>query len=96
VNDNEASPEYWINMAFSLQREGKPDKAQKYYEEALKLDPDIFEAWMNLGTIYDEMNNLDEAMACYKNAKNLNPSNAAIWYNLGLECISFLKFQRFS
>ena len=64
-------------MAFSLQREGKPDKAQKYYEEALKLDPDIFEAWMNLGTIYDEMNNLDEAMACYKNAKNLNPSNAA-------------------
>jgi tetratricopeptide (TPR) repeat protein len=49
VNDNYASPEYWINMVFSLQREGKPDKAQKYYEDVLKLDPENVAAIINLG-----------------------------------------------
>jgi tetratricopeptide (TPR) repeat protein len=51
MSENEDNPDYWINMAYSLQREGKPEKAQKYYEEALKLDPENVVALINLSSI---------------------------------------------
>ena len=40
IGIDENNPAYWANMAFSLQRDAKPEKAEMYYKKALELDPD--------------------------------------------------------
>jgi tetratricopeptide (TPR) repeat protein len=66
-------PEYWVIMGYSLEREGKTDKAQKYYEKALELDPDNFIAMNNLAKILSNRGQNDEALKIFKYLTKANP-----------------------
>jgi Tfp pilus assembly protein PilF len=46
IDIDEQDPAYWANMAFSLQRDDKPEKAEKYYKKALELDPVSYQSWV--------------------------------------------------
>ena len=49
-------------MAFSLQRDAKPEKAEKYYKKALELDPDNAIYLINLGYVLSEQQKNQEAI----------------------------------
>lgn len=59
------------------------DNAKKYYEKALKINPQYSEAVNNLGTVYYAKKNYRRAVTQYKRALRLSPQSASIHSNLG-------------
>ena len=49
-------------MGYSLALDGKRDKAQKYYEKTLEIDPDNVAALNNLANILLDQGKEDEAL----------------------------------
>ena len=59
------------------------DSARKYYERAIKTDPQYAEAINNLGTIYYARKSYRRAINEYKKALRITPESASAWANLG-------------
>jgi len=59
------------------------DSARKYYERAIKTDPQYSEAINNLGTIYYARKSYRRAISEYKKALRISPESASAWANLG-------------
>ena len=59
------------------------ETAKKYYERAIKLNPQYAEAINNLGTIYYARKSYRRAISAYKKALRLTPDSASILSNLG-------------
>jgi tetratricopeptide (TPR) repeat protein len=59
------------------------DIARKYYQQAIKLNPNYSEAVNNLGTVYYAAKNYRRAVSQYKRAIKLAPDSASIHSNLG-------------
>jgi tetratricopeptide (TPR) repeat protein len=59
------------------------DKAQKCYEQAIKLRPDYHEAVNNLGTIFYAKKSYRRAISQYRRALKLAPEQASVHSNLG-------------
>lgn len=76
--------EYWIAMAYSLGRQGKSDKAQKYYEKALEVDPENVTALNNLANCLSEQGKEEEALKYLKYTTQVHPDYVEGWINLGL------------
>jgi tetratricopeptide (TPR) repeat protein len=66
----------------------KLDKAQKCYEQAVKLNPNYHEALNNIGTIYYTKKNYRRAISYYRRAIKLEPNQASIHSNLGMAYFS--------
>jgi len=64
--------------------EQKIDKAIKWYEKAVKIDPLFVFAWDNLGRAYREVNMLDEAIIAYKESLKIDPQNRVPLMNIGI------------
>ena len=76
-------PNYWINMAYSLDRQGKYDKAKRYYEKTLEVDPENLEALINLGKVLGQLENFDDALKYLLYATKVYPDVVEAWINLG-------------
>jgi tetratricopeptide (TPR) repeat protein len=59
------------------------DKAQKCYEQAIKLKKDYHEAVNNLGTVYYAKKSYRRAISQYQKALKLSPEQASVHSNLG-------------
>jgi tetratricopeptide (TPR) repeat protein len=59
------------------------DQAKRYYEKAVKLNPDYAEAINNLGTIFYSRKSYRRAISQYKKALRITPESASILSNLG-------------
>ena len=57
--------------------------AKKYYELALKLQPDYPEALNNIGTVYYANKSYRRAISYYHKALRISPDSASIYSNLG-------------
>src|SRR5262249_31679217 len=64
------------------------DKAQKCYEQAVKLKPDYHEALNNIGTIYYSKKSYRRAINYYRRALKISPDQASIHSNLGMAYFS--------
>src|SRR5215471_10640732 len=60
------------------------DKAQKCYEQAVKLNPKYHEALNNIGTIYYSKKSYRRAINYYRRALKLEPDQASMHSNLGM------------
>lgn len=56
-------------------------QAERYYNEAIRLDSCYADAWNNLGTVYHRQGNLTKAEAYYSRALMCNPAFAISWLN---------------
>ncbi len=59
------------------------DKARKFYERSVKLDPTYAEAINNLGTVFYARKSYRRAVSEYKKALRYKPNSASMLSNLG-------------
>jgi len=57
--------------------------AQRYYQKAIKLDPNYSEAVNNLGTVFYANRNYGRAVRLYRKALKIAPNAASVYSNLG-------------
>ena len=59
------------------------DKAQDYYQNVLKIDPDHLGTNYNLGVLFQDLGEHQKAKGCYEKAIEIDPNNVSTYYNLG-------------
>jgi len=57
--------------------------AMRYYQQAVKLNPNYAEAINNIGTVHYAQKNYRRAVGQYKKALKFSPNSASIYSNLG-------------
>jgi len=74
----------WSKLAFQLEKAGNYEQAKEYYQKAIDLDPDKYEAYTNLGLIYVSEGEYEKAIKCYQKTIKLIPDDWRCYYNLGV------------
>ena len=79
------SPREMFKLAYDASHLKNFEEAEKYYRQALALNPKYSMAWNNLGWIlYDQQQQYKEAENCYRKALKWNKNNFFAWNNLGI------------
>ena len=73
----------WNQLALISKRMNKPDEAMRYFEEALKSNPNDPTVHNNIGTIFFTAGNYAESLKAFTKAAQLNPNYAEAFANLG-------------
>lgn len=68
--------------------------ARKYYEKAVKVNPEYSEAVNNLGTAFYAHKNYRKAITQYLKALQLNPNSASVYSNLGTAFFARKKYDQ--
>lgn len=63
----------WLNQANKLLRLGQIKDAISAYDEALKLDPNLYQAWFGKGLVFTYWKKPQEAIAAYSKVLEINP-----------------------
>jgi Flp pilus assembly protein TadD len=58
--------------------------AEKFYQEALRLNPKEARAYLGLGRLYAAQDRADDAAAAFKKAIEVKPKLAEAYFNLGM------------
>ena len=66
-----------LSLANNLYRRGFYDSAMDYYEEILKMSPDLTDAHLGRGTILLKRNKIDMAKSEFQTVLKLTPDNPA-------------------
>jgi len=66
---------------------GKTEAAERYFLEAVRLDPAYAEAYANLGNLYGSQGRTDDAIRYFRKALSLDPANTVLRYRLTLSYI---------
>jgi tetratricopeptide (TPR) repeat protein len=64
------------DFAAALAKLGRDQEALEHYEEALKLNPNLYDAQMNIGALLSRMDRNDEALSHFQAAAKANPKLA--------------------
>jgi tetratricopeptide (TPR) repeat protein len=67
--------------ASKLLHSGQTTEAIKKYEQALKFDPDSYEAWNDIGLAWEEIGNDRKALEAYIKSLKAKPDLACAWVN---------------
>jgi tetratricopeptide (TPR) repeat protein len=70
-------------IGIACQQQNDLDSARKYYERAVKLQPNYAEAINNIGTVEYAAKNYRRATKFYKRALVIQPRSASVYSNLG-------------
>ena len=84
IDLDEKDSQYWANMAFSLQRDGKPKQAQKYYEKAIEIEPENISYLINLGSVLNAQGKHNEAVKYLRYVTKVAPDYVEGWINLSV------------
>ena len=80
ADDNGDDARMWFRRGEALEAID-PQAAERAYQEALTLAPDLADAYMNLGAMWCEAGRFDEAVALYERAVVHCPGSALIHFN---------------
>ena len=72
------------NLGLLATREGRVDEAVKYFQEALRLNPEYWIALENLGNAYRQQRRWDEARATLERAVTARPEEPEANYSLAM------------
>ena len=71
----------WIGFKFN-----QPDKyneAIEYYNKAIAIEPNYYNAWYNKGLCLHKLQRYNEAIEAYDKAIEINPDSPAVWVEKG-------------
>jgi Flp pilus assembly protein TadD len=60
------------------------DDAEKFYQQAAKLNPKEARAYLGLGRLYAAQNRADDSVTAFKKAIEVKPKLAEAYFNLGM------------
>ena len=66
--------------------DGEFDQALKYFDKALRTNPNDELVWNNKGVILDAMGKHQEALKCYDHSLGINPEFDLAWYDNSPDC----------
>jgi tetratricopeptide (TPR) repeat protein len=72
------------NLGRSLHMQHRDDEAMIHYRQAVRIDPNRFDAYNNLGIIFMDRGAYDEAESALESALRAKPDFAKAYYNMGL------------
>jgi Flp pilus assembly protein TadD len=78
------TPDQLFADALHAQERGDFALAARYYQQAVKTQPDLFGAWANLGVVLVRLGRFDEAVEAYRSALKLDQGNVPLRMNLAL------------
>ncbi len=76
-------PEFFVSLGISYGSLGQYGKAIAELEQAVRIDPESFDAWNNLGIYYTDNNQPVKAVEVLEKAHRLRPDNEKPLYNMG-------------
>ncbi len=79
-------PNAWNNLGLIIAREGHPDQALPFFEEALKQSPDHIIALVNLGNAYRQLQRWTVAIETFQRALAIDDRDPEANYGLGMVC----------
>ena len=80
--NKKAMRQYVEGMSFL--EKGKTDKAIKYLEKAIKVEPSFYMAYYQLGKIYIDKKNIEKAEYMLKKVVEINPNFLPVYLDLGV------------
>lgn len=66
-----------------LDAQGRTEEAIVAYNEAIRMNPDDYEAYLNRGADYVLLDDLERAVADFSDVIRLHSTNTDAWYNRG-------------
>jgi len=81
IEDRFALP--WSIKADAHYRMKENEKAQVYYEVALKIEPRDSTSWLHLGIVYMIQGKKEDSMKAFDESIKANPNNGYAWNNKG-------------
>ncbi|HTR64393.1 MAG TPA: FG-GAP-like repeat-containing protein [Terriglobales bacterium] len=80
----ETLPNAWNNLGLLAMREGHPEQAVEYFQQALRLSPDHLVALDNLGNAYRQQKRWEDARTTLQRAVEVAPEDPEANYSLGM------------
>lgn len=98
IDCDRSNPLFYYNLGNVQKARGKLELAAQAHTQALKLNPDYYQAAANLGNVYHELGQLDEAVEQFKNTLRINPRDAITCNNLAAtyrQCFEDMEAEHF-
>jgi tetratricopeptide (TPR) repeat protein len=71
------------NTAIDLNEKYRYERALVYLDEAIRIDPDFFEAWYSRGYSLAMLNDYEEALKSYDKAVEIKANDTDAWFSRG-------------
>jgi tetratricopeptide (TPR) repeat protein len=81
VATNEAGD--WFNQGVQQDQSEDFEGAIASYNQALEIQPDLYEAWFNKGNVFAKLGRFEEAITAYDKAIEFQPNLHEAWHNRG-------------
>lgn len=91
VRIDKNKPEYYYNLAFSLQRTGQYHDALRNYRQVITLAPQIKEAYNEIACIYQAVEQNDQAVDWWNKALQISPDYGTAAINLAYSLNDYAK-----
>jgi tetratricopeptide (TPR) repeat protein len=78
------APDVKIQIGYVLVEDNKPEEAEKYFRQALELDPGEFSAYLGLSECYRLIRKTSEQAAMVKQAMGIAPDDSDVWNAQGV------------
>lgn len=93
ADENPKNPVYLNKLGIALHQQQALTLALKYYEKAVKADPQYADAENNVGTIWYQRKKWEKAIKAYQKAINMRDDMAVVYSNLGYAYFEDKKYE---
>lgn len=92
-DDNPRNPVYLNKLGIALHQQAALGLALKYYEKAVKADPQYADAENNVGTIWYQRKKYEKAIKAYEKALKMRSDMPVLYSNLGYAYFGNKKYE---
>ncbi len=84
IDRMDGDPVFIGDMGAVCFEQGWVEEAIAFYEDALRLDPNLIHVYNRLGMAQSRAKNFDSSLAMYNRALEIDPNDAGVHFNIGM------------